>query len=207
VSVREDANIILASGSRARREMLHAAGVSFTIEPADVDEDAIRAALYDEDGAATVEPADVAEILAVAKAESVSRLQPEAFVIGSDQVLAFCDEILTKPKNEAAARRQLASFRGSVHAVHSAVSLSHNGETLWSMVDTAEMHVRDFTDAFLDDYMRRAGRSVLDSVGAYLLEGHGIQLFDKIEGDYFTVLGMPLMPLLAELRTRNLILA
>jgi septum formation protein len=121
--------------------------------------------------------------------------------------LAFCDEILTKPKNEAAARRQLASFRGGVHAVHSAVSLSHNGETLWSMVDTAEMHVRDFTDAFLDDYMRRAGRSVLDSVGAYLLEGHGIQLFDKIEGDYFTVLGMPLMPLLAELRTRNLILA
>lgn len=205
--MREDANIILASGSRARREMLHAAGVSFTVEPADVDEDAIRAALYDENGDPTVEPADVAEILAVAKAESVSRLQPDAFVIGGDQILAFADDILTKPKTEAAARRQLASFRGKMHALHSAVALAHNGETLWSMVDTAEMHVRDFSDAFLDDYMRRAGRTVLDSVGAYLLEGLGMQLFERIDGDYFTVLGMPLMPLLAELRARGLLLA
>ncbi len=205
--MREDANIILASGSRARREMLHAAGVSFTVEPADVDEDAIRAALYDENGDPTVEPADVAEILAVAKAESVSRLQPDAFVIGGDQVLAFADDILTKPKTEAAARRQLASFRGKMHALHSAVAIAHNGETLWSMVDTAEMHVRDFSEAFLDDYMRRAGRTVLDSVGAYLLEGLGMQLFERIDGDYFTVLGMPLMPLLAELRARGLLLA
>ncbi len=205
--MRGDANIILASGSRARREMLHAAGVSFTVEPADVDEDAIRAALYDENGDPTVEPADVAEILAVAKAESVSRLQPDAFVIGGDQILAFDDDILTKPKTEAAARLQLASFRGKMHALHSAVALAHNGETLWSMVDTAEMHVRDFSDAFLDDYMRRAGRTVLDSVGAYLLEGLGMQLFERIDGDYFTVLGMPLMPLLAELRARGLLLA
>lgn len=205
--MREDANIILASGSRARREMLHAAGVSFTVEPADVDEDAIRAALYDENGDPTVEPADVAEILAVAKAESVSRLQPDAFVIGGDQVLAFADDILTKPKTEAAARRQLASFRGKMHALHSAVAIAHNGETLWSMVDTAEMHVRDFSEAFLDDYMRRAGRTVLDSIGAYLLEGLGMQLFERIDGDYFTVLGMPLMPLLAELRARGLLLA
>lgn len=200
-----DANIILASGSRARREMLRSAGVSFTVETADVDEDAIRAALYDEEGAPTVDPADVAEILALAKAEAVSRLQPEAFVIGGDQILAFNDEILTKPKDEVAARYQLASFRGKVHALHSAVALAHNGESLWSSVDTAEMYVRDFSDAFLDDYMRRAGRTVLDSVGAYMMEGLGIQLFDRIEGDYFTVLGMPMMPLLAELRARCLI--
>lgn len=204
--MREDANIILASGSRARREMLHAAGISFTVEPADVDEDAIRSALSDEDGDPAVDPADVAEILAVAKAEAVSRLHPAAYVIGGDQVLAFCDEIVTKPQDVAAARRQLASFRGKTHALHSAVALAHDGETLWSMVDTAEMHVRDFSDAFLDDYMRRAGRTVLDSVGAYLLEGHGIQLFERIDGDYFTVLGMPLLPLLTELRARNLIL-
>lgn len=202
-----DANIILASGSRARREMLRAAGVSFTVETADVDEDAIRAALNDDDGEATVDPDDVAEILAVAKAEAVSLQQPEAFVIGGDQVLAFEDHILTKPKDEASARRQLASFRAKVHALHSAVAIAHNGEVLWSTVDTAEMYVRDFSDAFLDDYMRRAGRTVLDSVGAYLMEGLGIQLFERIEGDYFTVLGMPLMPLLGELRARKLILA
>jgi len=204
--VHQDANIILASGSRARREMLRSAGVSFTVETADVDEDAIRAALRDENGEATVDPADIAEILAVAKAETVSRLQPDAFVIGGDQVLAFGEDVITKPKDEAAARRQLASFRGKVHALHSAVALAHNGETLWSMVDTAEMYVRDFSDAFLDDYMRRAGRTVLDSVGAYLMEDLGIQLFERIEGDYFTVLGMPLMPLLAELRARRLLL-
>ncbi len=202
-----DANIILASGSRARREMLRAAGVSFTVETADVDEDAIRAALNDDDGEATVDPDDVAEILAVAKAEAVSLQQPEAFVIGGDQVLAFEDHILTKPKDEASARRQLASFRAKVHALHSAVAIAHNGEVQWSTVDTAEMYVRDFSDAFLDDYMRRAGRTVLDSVGAYLMEGLGIQLFERIEGDYFTVLGMPLMPLLGELRARKLILA
>ncbi len=201
-----DANIILASGSRARREILRAAGVSFTVETADVDEDAIRAALDNKDGTAALDPADVSEILAVAKAEAVSKLQPDAFVIGGDQVLAFGDRILTKPKNEAAARVQIASFRGKVHVLHSAVALAHNGETLWSTVDTAEMHVRDFTDTFLDDYMRRAGRTVLDSVGAYLMEGLGIQLFERIDGDYFTVLGMPLMPLLRELRARKLIL-
>lgn len=201
-----DANIILASGSRARREILRSAGVSFTVETADVDEDAIRAALDNKDGTAALDPADVSEILAVAKAEAVSKLQPDAFVIGGDQVLAFGDRILTKPKNEAAARVQIASFRGKVHVLHSAVALAHNGETLWSTVDTAEMHVRDFTDTFLDDYMRRAGRTVLDSVGAYLMEGLGIQLFERIDGDYFTVLGMPLMPLLRELRARKLIL-
>lgn len=201
-----DANIILASGSRARREMLRAAGVSFTVETAAVDEDAIRAALRDDSPDPTVDPIDVAEILAVAKAEAVSRLRPDAFVIGGDQVLSFNDEILVKPKDEAAARHQLELFRGKVHALHSAVALAHKGETLWSTVDTAEMYVRGFSDAFLDDYMRRAGRTVLDSVGAYLMEGLGIQLFERIDGDYFTVLGMPLMPLLAELRAHHLLL-
>lgn len=204
--MRHDANIILASGSRARRQMLHSAGISFTVKTAAVDEDTIRAALHDESGDVTVDPADVAEILAVAKAEAVSRLNPDAFVIGGDQVLALDDQILTKPKDEAAARCQLASFRGKAHALHSAVAIAHQGETLWSTVDTAQMYVRDFSDTFLDDYMLRAGRTVLDSVGAYLMEGLGVQLFERIDGDYFTILGMPLMPLLAELRTRHLLL-
>ncbi|MCB1504230.1 MAG: Maf family protein [Hyphomicrobiaceae bacterium] len=187
--------------------MLAASGIAFTVELASVDEEAVRAALFDSDEPGAVDPADVAEILAAAKAESVSRLHPDAFVIGGDQVLAFEGATLSKPRDVMAARQQLSSFRGKTHALHSAVALTRGGEMLWSMVDTAEMHVRDFSDAFLDDYMRRAGRSVLDSVGAYLMEGLGIQLFDRIDGDYFTVLGMPLMPLLAELRARKIILS
>lgn len=204
--MQHDANIMLASGSRARRDMLRASGIGFTVEPANVDEDAIRLAMTAGKANGELEHADIAEILAAAKAESVSKLHPDAYVIGGDQVLAFEGAILTKPKDQKAARRQLASFRGKVHALHSAVALAHNGEVVWSTVETAEMHVRNFTDAFLDEYMTRAGRTVLDSVGAYLMEGLGIQLFERIEGDYFTVLGMPLMPLLAELRARRIIL-
>lgn len=203
----EVAKLVLASGSRARREMLEAAGVAFTVQRPDVDEDAIRAALVDEAGVLTVEPGDVAEILAVAKAEAVSRSQPDAYVIGADQVLEFGPDILSKPKNEPAARRQLDSFRGKTHTLHSGVAIAHGGTVHWSTVELAEMHVRNFSSAFLDDYMEQAGSTVLESVGAYFLEGRGIQLFERIDGDYFTVLGMPLLPLLSELRARKLILA
>lgn len=205
--MREDQTLILASGSRARREMLKSSGVSFTVEAANVDEDAVRAALAGADRSNELDPADVAEVLARSKAEAVSQSRPNACVIGGDQVLALDDEILTKPADETAARRQLQKLKGRVHALHSAVALAINGEVVWSHVETAQMHVRDFSDAFLDDYMRRAGRLVLGSVGAYHMEGLGIQLFDRIDGDYFTVLGMPLMPLLAELRARHVIMA
>ncbi len=205
--MREDQTLILASGSRARREMLKSSGVSFTVEAANVDEDAVRAALAGADRSNELDPADVAEVLARSKAEAVSQSRPNACVIGGDQVLALDDEILTKPADEAAARRQLQKLKGRVHALHSAVALAIDGEVVWSHVETAQMHVRDFSDAFLDDYMRRAGRLVLGSVGAYHMEGLGIQLFDRIDGDYFTVLGMPLMPLLAELRARHVIMA
>lgn len=207
MSVREDQTLILASGSRARREMLKSSGVSFTVEAANVDEDAVRAALAGADRSNELDPADVAEVLARSKAEAVSQSRPNACVIGGDQVLALDDEILTKPADEAAARRQLQKLKGRVHALHSAVALAIDGEVVWSHVETAQMHVRNFSDAFLDDYMRRAGRLVLGSVGAYHMEGLGIQLFDRIDGDYFTVLGMPLMPLLAELRARHVIMA
>lgn len=203
--MRDDAVIILASGSHARRTMLKAAGVAFTVEPADVDEDAIRSALAADDGTAQQEPGDVAEILACAKAEAVGALHPQAAVIGSDQVLALDDEILTKPLDEAAARRQLERLRGRRHLLHSAVSLAVGGKVVWSHVDTAAMDMRDFSPEFLETYMVRAGRLVLGSVGAYHMEGLGIQLFERIEGDYHTVLGMPLLPLLAELRARGLL--
>lgn len=203
--MREDTTVILASGSRARREMLKASGVSFTVEAANIDEDAVRASLCGADQSSDFEPADVAEILARSKAQAVSAARPKAIVIGGDQVLALGEDILTKPVDAAAARRQLQRLKGRTHALHSAVALAVDGEVVWSHVETAMMHMRDFSDAFLDDYVRRAGRLVLESVGAYHMEGLGIQLFDRIDGDYFTVLGMPLMPLLAELRARRVI--
>ncbi len=196
--------IVLASASRARREMLAAAGVSFTVDPADLDEPAVRKALLAED--TDVPPARVAEALANAKAEEVSRQHAEALVIGADQVLAVGTELLSKPKDEAAARESLLKLRGRTHELHSAVAFAEDGKTVWSHVATARLKMRDFSEAFLADYLVRAGDRICQCVGAYELEGFGVQLFDQIEGDYFTVLGLPLMPVLDSLRARGLVL-
>ncbi len=193
------AQLILASGSSARRQMLASAGVTFAVHPADVDEDAIRATLANPD------PMHVARVLARAKAEEVSRRNPHALVIGSDQVLALGHTIYTKPSGIAEARTALRSLSGRRHHLHSAVVLASNGTRIWDHLDTAALHMRDVSDAFLDDYLARAGARVCTSVGAYELEGLGIQLFESIEGDYFTILGMPLLPLLTELRARGVI--
>lgn len=195
--------LVLASGSRSRRQMLEAAGLSFTIAPADLDERAIREILAAND--ATVAPADVAEVLARAKAEAVSRVHPNAMIIGADQILALGDEIFEKPDGLDGARAHLAKLRGCTHQLHSAVVLAEAGAVVWTHVDTATLTMRAFTAAFLDHYLSRAGPIVCDSVGAYQLEGLGVQLFERIEGDYFTILGLPLLPLLAELRSRGLI--
>jgi septum formation protein len=197
--------IILASTSRARREMLAAAGVPFTVEAANVDEPAIRKTLLAAKPQAT--PRQIAEALARAKAEDVSRRHPCARVIGGDQVLALGNELLTKAKDEAAARVALNRLKGQVHELHSAVALAENGKVLWSHTGTARLKMRAFSDAFLDEYLTRAGDRIQQSVGAYELEGHGVQLFETIEGDYFTILGLPLLPLLAELRAREMIAA
>lgn len=194
-------DLVLASGSAARRQMLEAAGLTFRVVPADVDEDAIRAVLtdIDLDGG----PERVAGVLARAKAEEVSRRMPAALVIGADQVLALGREIFTKATDLAAARRALRALSGHTHRLLSAASLAIGGVQVWSHLDTASLGMREISDAFLDDYLARAGDRVCASVGAYELEGLGVQLFDRIVGDYFTILGLPLLPLLAELRARG----
>ena len=195
--------IVLASGSRARREMLAAAGLHFTVQAADVDEPAIRARLLKDD--ASVEPKRIAAVLAAAKAEDVSGKIGGSLIIGADQVLALGDELLSKAPNMEAARAGLRKLRGRTHELHSAVAFAEKGKVTWAHVATARLTMRDFSDAFLDDYLLRAGDRVGQSVGAYELEGIGVQLFDRIEGDYFTILGLPLMPVLAELRVRGII--
>ena len=195
--------IVLASASRARREMLAAAGVPFTIDPANLDEIALRNALLAEKK--SVAPAHIAEALARAKAEDVSGRHGGSLVVAGDQVLAFGPELLTKAKDQAAARATLLKLRGREHELHSAVAFAEDGHVIWSRVETARLFMRDFSDAFLDDYLVRAGDRICQSVGAYELEGLGVQLFERLEGDYFTVLGLPLLPVLEELRARGVI--
>lgn len=193
--------VILASGSSARRSMLEAAGVAFRVVPADVDEDAIRRdyAAHDPDGT----PTGVSRVLARAKAEEVSRRFPAALVIGADQVLELGRDIYNKPPDMNAARRALRAFSGRTHRLLSTVSLAEGGHENWSCLDAASMSMRDFSDEFLDGYLARTGDRICACVGAYELEGLGVQLFESIDGDYFTILGMPLLELLAELRNRG----
>jgi septum formation protein len=188
--------IILASRSPFRAALLKNAGVSFTAQPAHIDERAAEAPLY-ESGAT---PEDVALVLAEAKALEVSERNPEALVIGSDQTLSLGDDVLHKPENMEAARRQLLQLSGKTHHLNSAVVLAKNGITLWRHVSVARMTLRNLDPGFIGRYLSRAGAAVLQSVGAYQFEGEGVQLFEKVDGDYFTIVGLPILPLLAELR-------
>ena len=193
--------LILASKSAARRAMLEGAGVPFSVQVADVDEDAVKA---------THDPADAAGLaveLARAKALAVSRHDPEAWVLGADQTLAFAGGLVSKAPSMAAARAQLGALRGRSHQLHSGAALAHNGQVVWTGVDTATMRVRDFSETFLDAYLAAEGETLLGSVGSYRLEGMGAQLFEAVEGDYFTVLGLPLWPVLAELRRAGVLAA
>jgi septum formation protein len=200
--------LILASGSQSRRQMLVSAGVTFEVVPSEVDEDGLRRALEAE-GIDDAFPQRVAAKLAMAKAEDVARRMPGALVIGADQVLHLDGEtdVFTKPDGTSAARKQLRQLAGKTHWLHAAVALAEHGRTIWADIDSAEMTMRAPSDAFLDQYLSKAGDQVCASVGAYQLEGLGVQLFERIEGDYFTILGMPLLPLLAELRRRGVISA
>lgn len=193
----ESAELILASTSASRAQLLAAAGVDVRIEPPGVDEKAVRRVLENTGG---VTPADIAEVLARAKAEAVSERFPGALVIGADQVLALEDEIFEKPENMEAARRTILALRGKTHGLHACVAVARGGDTLWSHTDTALMRMRDFPPEFAGRYLGEAGEDVLRSVGAYQLEGMGVHLFEKIDGDFFTILGLPLLPLLDCLR-------
>ena len=193
--------LILASKSPFRSALLKNAGIEFVAESADIDERSVEAPLY-KSGAT---PEEVAQVLAEAKALSVSENHPDAVVIGCDQTLSLGDEIFHKPVDMEAARRQLLQFSGKTHQLNSGVVLVKNGETLWRHVSVARMTMRDLDPGFVGRYLGRVGDVALSSVGAYQVEGPGIQLFEKIDGDYFTIVGLPLLPLLDELRKENLI--
>jgi septum formation protein len=189
--------LVLASGSPFRRRLLEAAGVPITVRPADVDEPAVRSRL---DG---VSPANVATALAGAKAEAVSALLPQALVIGADQVLALGNSILSKPRDVAEARRQLLLVRGKPHDLPTGVVLAMAGKVIWRHLEMPRLTMRDFSDEFLERYLAECGEDVCQTVGAYAIEGRGVQLFERIEGDIFTIIGLPLLPLLTELRCRG----
>ena len=190
-------SLILASASAIRRQMLRSAGVEFDAIASAVDEDSIKA-----QGKA---PAALAAQLAQAKALSVSRTSPEAWVIGSDSVVSVESRLFGKPGGRGEAAEHLRFFSAQAMQLTSAVALARGSAVDWSHVQTAILHVRPLSDAFIADYLDAEWPEVGYTVGVFRLEGPGVQLFDKIEGDYFTVLGMPLIPLLSALRERGLL--
>ncbi len=196
-------DLVLASASSARRRLLADVGVPVTIDPADVDEDAVKQELLSR-GAG---PGDVAMALAELKALTVASRRPGAPVIGCDQVLAAGERLFDKPPDMAAARAHLLALRGRQHMLISAVAVARDGVILWRHDEAAHLTMRDFSDAFLDAYLAVAGPAVLGSVGAYALEGTGAQLFERIAGDHFTIQGLPLLALLDFLRGAGACLA
>lgn len=194
-------SLILASGSPTRAALLTQAGLLFERRTPEVDERAVEAALVD----TGVGPEDVALVLAEVKAVEVSARHPGAFVIGADQTLAMGEERFHKPADMEAARRQLLKLSGRTHQLHAAVVVARDGEVQFRAVDTADMTVRTLSPAFVGHYLAIVGDRALGSVGAYQVEGFGIQLFEAIEGDHFTILGLPLLPLLGFLRDRGVV--
>jgi septum formation protein len=191
--------LILASGSNVRADLLRAAGLRFEVVVSSLDERAVEARF--ESG---LSPAEAARALAREKALAVSHLRPEAGVIGADQTLALGSQRFTKARTMAQARATLRRLRGRTHALHSAFALAQGGCVVADGASTARLTMRDMTDSALDAYLERAGEGVLGSVGCYHLEGLGVTLFTAVEGDYFTVLGLPLLDLLGSLRATGL---
>ena len=193
--------IILASGSRHRAKILDDAGITFAQIPSTLDERAIEAPLDD----AEVLPEDRAEILAEAKAVEVSERNAGHLVIGCDQILSLENEVLHKPKDMDQARRRLLALSGKTHFLHSAVIVVRDGQTIWRHVAPCAMTMRELTPEFIGRHLADVGNAVLSSVGAYQIEGRGAQLFESIEGDLFSIVGLPLLPLLEALRQEGAI--
>jgi septum formation protein len=191
--------LILASQSRARQTLLANAGIDFKAVPAELDERAIQQT------SRLKAPGDIAALLAREKALVVSSQQPGRFVVGADQTLALGSRLFSKPASRAQAAGQLHALAGHSHELHSAVAVARDGKILFESVAVARMTMRRLGEAEIDAYLDQAGEAVRSSVGAYQLEGLGIHLFERIEGDHFTILGLPLLPLLAFLRSERLL--
>ncbi len=194
-----NAPLILASGSNIRAQLLRNAALEFEVSVARVDEDAIRASLEAEQAS----PRDIADTLAELKAQRVAARFPDALVIGCDQVLALGQDIFTKPETPQHALTQLKALRGQKHQLLSAAVIYGDGKPLWRHVGVVRLFMRDASDAYLADYVDRNWESIRHAVGAYKLEEEGVRLFTRIEGDYFNVLGLPLLELLSYLTLRG----
>jgi septum formation protein len=191
------APLVLASRSAIRRSLLETAGVPMEIFPADIDERGLEA------GAPLQAPVAIATLLAREKATVVSRLKPGRLVLGADQMLSLDGERFAKPADRAAARAQLRTLCGRTHELYSAIAFVQDGAVLFENVGVARLTMRSFSDRFLEAYLDAAGSAATASVGAYQLEGIGIQLFERVDGDYFTVLGLPLTVALDFLRRQR----
>lgn len=193
--------VILASQSPSRFALLKGAGLNVTRIPARVDEEAVRESLEAEGASAR----DMADLLAELKARNVSERERGAFVIGADQILECEGRLYAKPADRAAAARHLAEFSGKTHTLLTAACVARDGEVLWRTLQTPRLTMRPLSSAFIETYLDATGEAVLGSVGVYHLEGLGAQLFTRIEGDYFAILGLPLIPLLDFLRRHNIV--
>lgn len=198
----ETPRLVLASASAARRAVLAAAGLRFEVRTAAVDEDAIKASARAEG----IPAADAALLLAEAKARRVAAKEPEALVIGADQMLVCEGRWFDKPADLDAARAQLRTLRGRTHELVTAVVCWRHGGRVWQHVSVPRLTMRDFSDAFLEAYLAREGEAVTGSVGAYRLEGLGVQLFARVAGEHSSILGLPLLPLLEFLRGHGVLL-
>ncbi|MCC8970165.1 Maf family protein [Bradyrhizobium brasilense] len=191
--------LILASQSRARKMLLENAGLDFEALPADIDERAVQK------NSGLSAPGEIASLLAREKALFVSRQRPGQYVVGADQTLALGQRMFSKPAGRTQAAEQLALLAGRTHELHSAVSVARDGKVLFSDVSVARMTMRRLAAGEIESYLDHAGEAVTTSVGAYQLEGLGVHLFERIEGDHFTILGLPLLSLLAFLRGEKLL--
>ena len=196
---REKNPLILASQSRARQTLLANAGINFEAVPAEIDERAVQQASN------LTAPAEIAKLLAREKSLAVSAQLPSRLIIGADQTLALGSRLFSKPASRVQAAEQLHALAGGTHELHSAVAVSRDGEILFDNVTGARMTMRNLGEAEISAYLDQAGEAVTSSVGAYQLEGLGVHLFEHIEGDHFTILGLPLLPLLAFLRSERLL--